>query len=118
MPKDTDRMPARSYALIAFLDAELTRPPPPTTATDAAKFRENLDKYLYQCGARAMVDELVAQVADEIAEPADDHARSSDETGDEYPNVLTPTGDVRAFLSSVRVAAERFGQRLRLGGDD
>ncbi len=116
MPQDADRMPARSYALIALMDAELTRPPPPTSATDAAKFRENLDKYLYQCGARALVDELVAQVADEIAEPAD--ARSSDETGGEYPNILTPTGDVRAFLSSVRVAAERFGQRLRLGGDD
>ena len=116
MPQDANRMPARSYALIAIMDAELVRPPPPTTATDAAKFRENLDKYLYQCGARALVDELVAQVADEIAEPLD--ARSSDETGDEFPAVLAPDGDVRALLSSIRVAAERFGQRLRLGGDD
>ena len=111
-----DRMPARSYALIALLDAELTRPPPPTTATDAAAFRGNLDRYLYQCGARALVDELVAQVADEIGEAED--ADQADEAGDEYPRVLTPDGDVRALLSSIRMAAERFGQRLRLRSND
>ena len=116
VPDDDAGLPPRSYALIAMLDEACARPCWPTSATEAGNFRANVERYMFLMGARSLVDELVAQVATEIEADGDEGAR--DEAEPEYPQILGPDGSVRDFLSSVRVAAERVGQKLSLRDQD
>ena len=113
-----DKLPSRSYALIAMLDEACARPTWPTSAADAAGFHKHLGRYMFLMGARSMVDELVAQVAIEISTEEDSDASGGDETDPEYPKILGPDGSVRDFLSSIRVAAEGVGRKLSLRDQD
>lgn len=116
MDDDDTGLPPRSYALIAMLDEACAQPEWPISAAGAGRFRENVDRYMFLMGARALVDQLVAQVATEIEADRDEGAR--DEAEPEYPQILGPDGSVRDFLSSIRVAAEGVGRKLSLRDQD
>ncbi len=113
---DEDRLPRRSYELIAWLDELTERPKWPDTPLGAWGFDADTRRQaIFMAGARHLVDELVATVAEEISEHGEDKEEVlsvGDETWGGLETVLGPDGNVREFLSSLRVAGSSIGRKL------
>lgn len=111
-----DRLPRRSYELIALLDEITERPNWPESPGDVTRWSESRQRVaLYKSGARNLVDMLIAMVEGEISEHEDTesevHSVGDEAWGDLEP-VLGPDGNVRQFLSSLRVAGSELGRKL------
>ncbi len=113
---DDDRLPRRSYELIAWLDEMTERPKWPSTPAHAHRFGDKAQRAaIFQAGARNLVDTLVAMVEEEISEQPEDEAEVlsvGDETWGGLGTVLGPDGNVREFLASLRVAGSEIGRKL------
>ena len=113
---DDDRLPRRSYELIALLDEITEIPKWPTTPVAVRGFNEDSQRLaIYVAGARNLVDTLIRRVEEEIREQPEDETEVlsvGDETWGGLATVLGPDGDVRKFLSSLRVAGSGIGRKL------
>ncbi len=100
-----DKMPKRSYGLIAMLDEAVATPKWPRTGTEIFALSENSIRTLcHAAGARELVDQLVAQVEEEILDAEDIDVGVLDGPDDGHPRVFGPDGNIRKFLSSLRLA--------------
>ena len=116
MPMDPeDKLPRTAYALIELLDEITFRPEMPTSKRMAGDCRADLDATLFDAGARALVDTLVAEMQEELRDaeeraeerlPGDGPGtvpRVSDEPKSVYPQVFGPDGEVRQTLPPILV---------------
>ena len=70
---DDNRLPRRSYELIALLDEITQEPRWPKTPASSAGFNDQQQRLaIYMAGARNVVDLLVAMVEEEISEHGED----------------------------------------------
>lgn len=114
-----DRLPKRSYELIALLDEAVPEPSWPKTGHQCADLDDAAIRALcHAAGARSIVDELIAEVAAEIEGDEADDEGASDGSGPVYPTVFGPDGTVRDFLSSIRMAARHPEPSVDDGGDE
>jgi len=113
---DDDRLPRRSYELIAWLDELTDYPKWPTTPGETMKFdKGQMRRAIYMAGARNIVDQLVDMVEEEIREHGEEETEVlsvGDEPWAGLETVLGPDGNVREFLSSLRVAGSEIGRKL------
>ena len=113
---DDDRLPRRSYELIALLDEITQKPTWPATPAATRGFNEDYQRLaICQAGARNLVDVLISRVEEEIREQGEDSTEVhsvGDETWEGLDPVLGPDGNVRQFLSSLRVAGSEIGRKL------
>ncbi len=113
---DDDRLPRRSYELIALLDEITEHPKWPSAPKSARTFDGFYQREaIYRAGARGLVDQLIAMVEEEISEHGeeDTEVRSvGDESWEGLGTVFGPDGNVREFLSSLRVAGSEIGRKL------
>jgi hypothetical protein len=100
-----DRLPKRSYELIAMLDEAVAEPKWPKTGHEVADLDDAAVRALcHAAGAREVVDQLIAQVAEEVSDAENLDEGAADGPGDGYPTVFGPDGSVREWLSSLRMA--------------
>ena len=113
---DDDRLPRRSYELIALLDEITEHPKWPITPAAIRGFNEDYQRLaIYMAGARNLVDILISRVEEEISVHGEDKEEVhsvGDESWGGLDTVLGPDGDVRQFLSSLRVAGSEIGRKL------
>ncbi len=111
-----DKMPRRSYELIALLDEITDAPAWPTSPRECRLFDKAAQRQaIFQAGARHCVDQLVRQVEEEISDPEIEGAEVlsvGDEAWGRIGQVFGPDGNVREFLSSLRVAGSDAGRKL------
>ena len=115
MRDEDDSLPRYAYDLVKLLDETVEVPKRPSSPAEMADFRDNLEAWAYQLGARALVDTLVAQIEEEErphdstpgAQPADNGVPDKPWGG--LHAVFGSDGNIRPIVASAGVRVDEEG---------